>query len=215
MKKTINFNPLTKLMLIIAAVVIFAGILVLAIFGSNTVPAYGFSNLSLGLVFRALVAALLVLALVLGYFAIRFKKSCVKMALISTLGAAINVLVSFALCVLCRASIGDMTFAVALLAVALSYITFIFFAYSFTKKVSRKKNAEEDVDAYFTGANKVWQIMIFVLVIICTVLLGAFVASIIYGAGVFASYAIPAIFTAVFSVLFTLAFTCKLYSDKA
>lgn len=215
MKKTVNFTSLTKLLLIIAAAVVLAGAVVLAVFGGNTIPNYGFSNLTLGLVFRCVTAAVLVLALVLIYFVIRFKKAGLKMALVSTAGACVNALVAFALCAISRASLGDMTFAVALLAVILSYITFILFAYSFQKKVSRKKTDGTQVDAYSAGVNKVWQIMRMVLVLICGILLGAFVASLVYGAGVYAFYAAPAILTAVFSVVFTLAFSCKLYADKA
>lgn len=214
MKKSINFASLKKLMLIIAAAVVVAGTLVLALLGGRTFAPFTFSNLSFSLVIKAVVAAVLVCALVLVYFLIRFKKSGVKMALIATGGAAVNALVAFALCIVCRANLSDMTFAVILFAVALSFITFILFAYSFTKKTSRKKNAVAEVDSFAVAADKVWQIMQIMLVLICVVLLGAFVVSLIYGAGVFAFYALPAILTAVFSVLFTLSFTCKLYADK-
>lgn len=215
MKKSVNFASLTKLMLIIAAAVVLAGVLLLAIFGGNTIPAYGFANLSLGLVFRCVVAAVLVFALVLVYFVIRFKKAGLKMALISTAGAAINALVAFALCVICRASLGDMAFAVALFAVILSYVTFILFVYSFAKKVTRKKTDDAEVDAFSAGTDKVWKIMFFFLAMICVILLAVFVASLVNGAVVYALYAISAILTAVFSVVFTLAFTCKLFADKA
>lgn len=214
MKKSINFASLTKLMLVIAAAVVVAGALILAIFGSKTVNQYGFANLSFSLVIKAVVAAVLVCILVLIYFLIRFKKAGVSMALISTAGAAVNALVAFALCVIFRASLSDMAFAVVLLAVALSFITFIIFAYSFTKKVSRKKTAEAETNAFSVAANKVWQIMFILLVLLCVVLVGAFVVSLIFSAGVFAFYAFPAIITAVFSVVFTLAFTCKLYAEK-
>ncbi len=214
MKKTINFASLSKLMLILAAAIVVAGALLLVIIGGNTVAPFTFTNLSFSLVIKAVVAAVLVCALVLIYFLIRFKKEGVKMALIATAGASVNALVAFALCVICRASLSDMTFAVILLAVALSFITFILFAYSFTKKTSRKKTAETDVDAFSVAANKVWQIMLLMLVLTCVVLVAAFVASLIYSAGVLALYALPAILTAVFSVLFSLSFTCKLYADK-
>lgn len=214
MKKTVNFASLTKLVLVIAAAVVLAGALVLAIFGGNTFVHYGFANLTFGLVSRFIVAAVLICALVLIYFVIRFKKDGIKMSLISTAGAAVNALVAFAFCVICRANLGDMTFVVSLLAVILSYITFILFAYSYAKKVSRKKTDEAEIDAFSVGANKVWSIMLLVLLLICVILLGAFVASLIYGAGVYALYAIPAILTAIFSVVSTLAFTCKLYADK-
>lgn len=214
MKKTINFPSLSKLLLIIAAAIVVAGGLLLLIFGGNTSAHFAFSNLSFSLVIKAFVAALLVCALVLVYFLVRFKKSGIKMALIATAGASVNALVAFALCIICRASLSDMAFAVVLLSVALSFITFIIFAYSFTKKTSRKKTAETEVDSFSVAANKVWQIMVIILVLICAVLAAAFVASLIYSAGVLALYALPAILTAVFSVLFTLSFTCKLYADK-
>ncbi len=214
MKKTINFPSLSKLMLILAAAIVVAGALLLAIIGGNAPASFTFANLSFSLVIKAVVAAVLVCALVLIYFFIRFKKSGIKMALIATSGAAVNALVAFALCIICRASLCDMAFAVILLAVALSFITFILFAYSFTKKTSRKKAAESEVDAFSVAANKVWQIMLIILVLLCAVLVAAFVASLIYSAGVLALYALPAILTAVFSVLFTLSFTCKLYADR-
>lgn len=216
MKKTINFASLSKLLLIIAAAVVVAGALVLAIIGGRTYAPYTVSNLSFTLVIKAVVAAVLVCALVLVYFLIRFKKSGVKMALTASAGAAVNALVAFAFCIICRANLSDMAFAVVLFAVALSYITFVLFAYSFAnKKPTRKKTAEPEVDMFSVAANNVWQIMLIMLALICVVIIGAFVVSLIFGAGVFALYALPVILTAVFSVLFTLSVTCKLYADKA
>ncbi|MBQ8000583.1 MAG: hypothetical protein IJ298_05120 [Ruminococcus sp.] len=215
MKKSINFASLSKLMLIIAAAVVVAGIALLAILGGNTFAYCSFANLSFSLVAKVAVAAVLVCALVLVYFVIRFKKSGVMMAVVSTIGAAVNALVAFALCIICRANLSDMAFAVVLFAVALSYITFVLFAHSFTKKTSRKKAAEPEVDAFSVAADKVWQLMVIMLILICVVIVAAFVASLVFSAWVLALYALPAILTAVFSVLFTLSFTCKLYADKA
>ena len=214
MKKSINFASLSKLLLIVALAVVVAGIALLLILGGNTAAPFTFANLSFTLVIKAVVAAVLVCALVLLYFFIRFKKQGLKMALISTAGAAVNALVAFALCIVCRASLSDMVIAVVLLAFALSYVTFVIFAYKFTKKTSRKKTAEVEVDAFSVAANKVWQIMFFMLVLVCATVAVAFVAALIYSAGVLALYALPAILAAVFSVLFTLSFTCKLYADK-
>lgn len=215
MKKTVNFRGLSKIVLIIAAAVAVAGIAILAIFGGKTFSSYTFANLSVGLILKAVVAGVLVCALTLLYFVIRFKKNGVIMGLISSLGAAVNAVVAFALCIICRANLGDMTFAVVLMAVALSYITFVLFYDGFTVKSTRKKNAAPDTDNYTLAANNAFKPMIVVLALICIVLAGAFVVSLVFGAGVFAFYAIPAILTAVFSVVFTLAFTCKLYADKA
>ncbi|MBE6734384.1 MAG: hypothetical protein E7563_03455 [Ruminococcaceae bacterium] len=214
MKKSINFAKLSMIMFILAGAFVVAGVLLLVINGGNTFAPFTFANLSFSLVVKALVAAVLTFALVLVYLLIRFKKQGVKMALISTLGASINALVAFALCILGRANLCNMALAVVLFAVALSYVTFIIFSYNFNKKTSRKKNAESQEDAFSVATDKAWQVMKVVLILTTGVILAGFVAAIIYSAGVLALYGIPAILTAVFSVLFTLSYTCKLFADK-
>lgn len=216
MKKTINFRGLQKISLIVAAALVVIGTVMHIIFGGHTFAAYSFANLGIGFYLKAVVAAVLVLALVLIYFLIRFKKAGVAMALFSTLGAVINALVAFALTVICRANLGDITFALMLFAVILSYITFVVFGYIFSaKKTVRKKKGEPEADNYNESANKTFATMLSVLVVIVLVLVATFVVAAVFGAKVLVLYALPAILTAVFSVFFTVAFTCRLFADKA
>ncbi|MBQ4105093.1 MAG: hypothetical protein IJC86_01745 [Clostridia bacterium] len=214
MKKTVNFNGLSKVMLILAAVIIVAGALVLAIFGGGTAAAYTAANLGLALILKAVVATVLVCALVLLYFVIRFRKDGVKMGIFSSLGAVVSGLMALALCVVCRAPLGNFALAVVLTAVCLSYIASALFFNSFVKKSSRKKNSPAE-DSYNDAANKAFAPLIVLLAIFIGILVGAFVGAAIYGSVSLMLYALPTLLTAVLSILFTLAFSCRLYAKKA
>ncbi len=211
MKKSINFKGLNKISLIIAAVLVVVGIVLHLIFGSYSLGKFG-----VGFYLKALVAAVLVLGLTMIYFLIRFKKPGVKMALCSALGATVSAVTAFALTVICRANFGDITFALMLFAVVLSYITFVIFAYSFSvKPANRRKKDEPSVDAYSVAADKTFKTMRPVAVIILALIIATLIISAIFGAKIILLYVLPAILTAVFSVVFTIAVSCRLFADKA
>lgn len=215
MKKTVNFASLYKLSVIVAAAIIVAGAVMLIAFGGGTFASYTLANLSISMVIKTVVAAVLVCALVLLYLVIRFRKRGVKVALFSTLGAVCSALIAFALCIICRAPLGNYTFAVVLFGVALSYITSVLFFSPINIKLSRKKNATISEDNYNEMANKAFAPMLVILVILFVILVGAFVGALIYGSTLLMLYALPTLLTALISVEFTLAFTCRLYAKKA
>ncbi|MGN0453038.1 MAG: hypothetical protein ACI4GZ_04465 [Ruminococcus sp.] len=214
MNNTIKFSKLSKLLWIFAAAVMIAGLALLLIFGGGTAPSFTLANLELAVFIKALVAAVFVFALVLVFFLIRNKKQGLKMAIFSTVGAIVSAVAAFFLCIICRAPLGNFTFAVMLLSVALAYITFILLADSLSQKTQRRGKAQAESDSFDAAANKVFRLMAFVLALIAIIVACGFVVSLIMGANILALYALPTILTAVFSVIFTLAFPAKLYCDK-
>lgn len=214
MKKTIDFSSLLKFILVAAAVVTVIGVALLLIFGGSTAPAYTTVNISFVLIIKAVVAAILVFALLLLYFFIRYKKDGVLMAVWSSVGAVINAVVSFAFCVICRAPLGNFTFAVMLFSVVLTLITFVLFVNKYLLASTRRgKNVTVGSD-FNNAANSVFKAMLLVLVIVFVTLAGGFVVSMIYSSTLTALYALPTMLASVFSVVCTLAFSCKLFSDK-
>lgn len=212
----INFNKISKLSVIIAAALTVVSVLMLILFGGNTFASYTMQNLRPSLFVKAFVAAVLVLGLTIIYFLIRHKKKGLFLGLFSALSAVISAVTAFAFCVICRAPLGGLTFAVMLFAVVLTYVTAVIFSNNLAvKKVSRKKNAENTTDNYTIAADSTWRSIAPVVAIICVVLVVAFVLSLVFKVAVLPAYAIPAVLTAIFSVIQTIAFGCKLYSDKA
>lgn len=211
----INFKNLFKPSIIISSAITVLGVLMLIIFGGKTSAEFTTQNLRFSLFARAFVASALTVLLTLIYFAIRFKKKGVFLSLFSALSALISGVVGFALCVICRAPLGGITFAVMLLGVFLSYITSVIFANNYTfGKASRKKKGSVATDNYTFAAEKTWISLVGVLALICIVLVVAFVLSLIFAVKAVPMYALPAIITSVFSVLQTIAVCGKLYTDK-
>ncbi len=211
MKKTINFKAIFKISIIVAAILFVVGVALHLIFGGQALAKF-----NLGFYLKALVAAVLVLGLTMIYFLIRFKKPGVKMALYSALGATVNALVALALTVICRANFGDITFALMLFAVVLTYITFVVFAYSYNvKPANRRKKDEPVVDAYSVAADKTFKTLLPMIIIILALAVATFIISAIFGAKILLLYVLPAIITVVFSVIFTIAVSCRLFADKA
>lgn len=215
MKKSVNFAGLYKLSLIVAAAVTLIGIAMLLIFGGGTFASFTIKNLEISILFRSVVAAVLICALVLLYLFIRFRKNGIRLGLCGAHGAVISAIVAFALCVICRAPLGNMTFAVALLGVCLSFITTVIFGDRLNVKVSRKKTATLNEENYNEVADNAFRPMLVAIIITAVILVGAFAATLIFGSKVLALYALPTLLTAVFSVVFTLAFSCRNYAKKA
>lgn len=214
MKRTIDFSSLFKFILIAAAVVTVIGVALLLILGGGTAPAFTTANLSFVLFIKALISVILVFALLLLYFFIRYKKDGVMMAVWSTVGAVINAIVSFAFCVICRAPLGNFTFAVMLFSVALTLITFVLFVTKYLQASTRKGKKVTVGSDFNNSANSVFKAMLLILVIIFVTLAGGFVVSMIYSSTLTALYALPTMLASIFSVVCTLSFSCKLFADK-
>ena len=212
----LKFNKLFKPMLIISAAVTLLGVLFLVLFSGGTFASFTLQNLRFSLFVKVIVTAVLVFAATLLYFLIRFKKKGFFLALFGALSAVVSAVVAFALCVVCRAPLGEYTFALMLLSVVLSYAVCVLFANNLTaKKVSRKKAAEPSEDNYSVAAELTWKSLRYFLAVICVVLVAALAACVVFAVRVVPMYALPAIITALFSVVQTIAVGCKLYASKA
>ncbi len=212
----LKFNKLFKPMLIISAAVTLLGILFLILFSGGTFASFTLQNLRLSLFVKVIVTAILVFASTLLYFFIRFKKKGFFLALFAALSAGISAVVAFALCVVCRAPLGEYTFALMLLGVVLSYAASVLFANNLTaKKPSRKKTAEPSEDNYSIAAELTWKSLVYFLAVICVVFVAAFVVSVVFAVRVVPMYALPAIIVTLFSVIQTISVGCKLYASKA
>ncbi len=211
----LNFNKLFKPVLIISAAITLLGILFLLLFSGGTFATFTVQNLRFSLFAKAFVTSLLVFATTLLYFIIRFKKKGVFLGLFAALSAVLGAVVAFTLCIVCRAPLGEYTFALMLFAVALSYVTSVLFANNLTvKNATRKKGDEPAEDNYSIAAELTWKNLVYVLVVICVVIAVAFAASLVFAVKVVSFYALPAIIVTIFSVVQTIAVGCKLYASK-
>ena len=214
MKLSINFEKIFKPLLIIAASVVAAGILMLLIFSGKTEPQYTLNNLSFSLFLKSFMTAVLVLLLTSVYFFIRFKKGGIMLGVYTALSAVVNSLVSFALCVITRAPLGGMTFAVIIISVLLTYMVAILFKNNLPDPKNTKKSKKPSQDNYNTTAQKTFESLALVLAVSVAVVVIAFIISLIYGASALALYALPTIVSGLFSVVFTIGVSCNLYSDR-
>lgn len=211
----INFKKLFIPSLIFSGAVTLLGILFLLIFSGGTFASYTMQNLRLSLFVKALVSAILVFALTLVYFAIRFKKKGVFLSVYAGLSAVINAVTGFALCVICRAPLGEYTFALMLYAVAMTYIAALFFANNYTVKTAKSKKTEEPVqDSFQITASLTFKSLVYIIAVICVVIIAAFAASFVFAVTVVPMYALPAILVTVLSVVQTIAVGCRLYASK-
>ncbi len=215
MKKTLNFSKLFKVMIIIPAVILVAGVALLAILGGNTDPAYTMLNLGLAVVLKTILSAVFAAGLVLLYFVIRFRKQGVLMGLCSGLGAAVSALVAFFLCIICRAPLGNTTFATALASVCISYATSVIFFSRFSVRRSRKKNTDNTDNNYSEASSSVFSTMLIMLVIVLAVIICGFAVAAVFSSTFLMLYALPVLLSAVVAVLFTLAVSCRIYANKA
>lgn len=204
----------SKPLLIGAAAITALAVAVLLVFGGNTVSNYTFANLSFGLFVNAFVCALLVVAVTTGYFAVRFKKNGVYLGLYSALSALICAVVAFDLCVICRAPLGDLTFAVMLTCVVLNYMTAVVFANSYVPKITKKKKQAEVSDPVVTAVTKTRKAFSVLFVITIVTLVAAAVISFVFSAFSLSLCATPAILSIAYSLALSLSFSCRLYAQK-
>lgn len=217
MKNKINFDKLLRPLLLISAGITLVAILFLLIFGGRTQSQYTWSNLRFSLFFKAFATSVFAVLFTSLYYFIRFKNSGLWLGIFSALSAAVNVIVTFSFCVIFRASLGEITFALMLFSVFLTYMTALIFKSNILKpaKVSAKKKEKTPDSNHFSDAvNKTLHIMSFFIIPASLVLLAVFVITLIYGAGELALYVLPAILASLFSVIQTLGVCCKLFIKK-
>lgn len=199
MKNKFNFSDLFKFSTVAAGVITLCGVLFLIFFGGHTEPTYNLHNLSFGFFLKAFLAALISVALIFLYFLIRYRKDALRMTLLSALGVIVSAVTAFSFCAICGAHLGNLTFAVMLTAVLLSFITFITFAHGIDKK---------------SDGNPAFSYLSVVLLVSVVVLAVLFVVSMIFSATNLALYVLPTILTVVFSTVFTLSVPCVLYNKN-
>lgn len=212
----LNFSRLFKPALIICGALVLLGVLFLVLFSGGTFASFTMQNLRFSLFAKALVTAILVFVTTFIYFLIRFKKKGIFLAVFAALSSILSAVTAFALCVVCRAPLGEYTFALMLFAVVLSYSVSVVFADNLTgKKIVRKKNSESTEDIYAAAADNTWKNFVYIIAVICVVLASAFILSLVFAVKVVPMYALPAIIVTVFTVVQTIAVGCKLYASKA
>lgn len=221
MKKAFNLSSFTKFSGIAACVIVAAALVLFFIFA----PADSAHNPMLSVLpfaLKALAFAVFAYGVKLLYFAICFKKAAVRMSLFSVAGSAVSAVVAFAFCIICRAPMGNMTFAVVLFSILLSVISSVLFFRNLPVKKKSKKQKNTDAsdvpEAEFTpfeiASSEAFSVMLIILMITALILLAAFAVALIFSAYSLCIYVLPAILSSVFSVVFTLSLPCYLYSKK-
>lgn len=213
-KNKINFAKLFFPVLWFCGGVALLGLIMLLIFGGNTAAQYTLNNLRTSLFVKALVSLVLVVLLTTGYFFIRFSKNALWVSLYTAASVVLNSITAFFLCVITRAPLGELTFAVVLLAVLLTYATSLMFMYSLSLSAKKKKKTADAQNVYMNISTDTFGKMLLPLMLITVVIVCGFVLACVFSAPVLMLYALPAIITAVSSVIITIAFGCRLFLNK-
>ncbi len=204
----------SKILLLVSAALTVLAVAVMLIFGGNTYASFTFRNLTFNLFIKAFVLSVLVFAVTTGYFFLRFKKNALHLGIFTALSAVISGVVSFDLCVLCRAPLGDLTFAVMLLSVATVYVTSVIFANNISRKTSKKKKQKEAVSPFDSAVASTRKSLATVFAVIIVTLVAAAILSFVFSAFTLALCAAPAIIAIAYSIALTLEFGCRHYADK-
>lgn len=215
MKKSFSLKGFYTFSIVGAAVVIAAAIILLLTIGGVTAPAFTLGNLSVAFLLKAVVAAVIIYGLTLIYYLISYKKLGLKISLFALIGGALSVAVAFSFCVICRAPLGHLSFAIMLSSLAFSYISSALFFRAFTQKKERKrKDAADEATPFEEASSKSFRIMLYCLLLVTLILVAGFVVSMIFSSTVLMSCVLPAILSLISAVVITLAFACRMYSDK-
>ncbi len=223
MKKAFNLSSFTKFSGIAAGVIVAVALVLFFVFAPSD-AAHNPTLSVLPLLLKTVVATVFAYGLSLLYLAICFKKAALRMSLCSLAGCAASAVVSFAFCVICRAPLSNMTFAVVIFSVLVSFVSSLLFFRNLPEKAKSKKIKKADtrtdtgVSAEMTpfdkASSEAFSVMLVILMITALILLAAFVVALIYSAYSLCIFALPAILSSVFSVMFTLSLPCYLYSKK-
>lgn len=204
----------SKILLLVSAVLTVLAVAVLLVFGGNTYASFTFANLSFNLFLKAFILTVLVFAVTTGYFFIRFKKNGLYLGIFTALSAVISGVVAFDLCVLCRAPLGDLTFAVMLLCVAVVYVTSVIFANNFKKASTKKKKQKDSASAFETAVVSTRKSFAIVFAVIIVTLVSAAILTFVFSGFTLALCAAPSIIATAYSIALTLEFGCRYYADK-
>ncbi len=214
MKKSFSLRGFFKFSLIGSIVVFLTAVVLLLTIGGNTEPSFTLGNIGISFLLKAFIYVVLVFFLTMVYYLICYKKKGLKMALFSLVGGLMSALVSFLFCVICRSSLGDLCFPIILTAVLLSYISSAIFFRGYSERGGKKKKGEVLETPFERASSKSFGIMLYVVLLITLIMVAAFIVSMIFSCEVLALCVLPMILSAVYSVVVTLAFACRLYSNK-
>lgn len=204
----------SKSLLLVSALLTVLTVAVFIFFEGNTYASFTLKNLTFNLFVKAIVCALLMASVTTLYFLARFKKKGFYLGLYTALSALISSVVAFDLCVLCRAPLGNLTFAVILFSVATTYVTAVTFAGNYAKKTSRKNKKEEDSTSYDNAVAKTRKAFGAVFVVVVLTLVTGAIISFVFSAFSLALCAAPAILSVAYSFALFLSFGGRLYADK-
>lgn len=204
----------SKLLLLLSAALTVVTVAVMLVFGGNTFASFTFRNLTFNLFLKAFVLALIVFAVTTAYFVIRFRNNGLYLGIYSAISAVISSVVAFDLCVLCRAPLGDITFAVILLCVVLVYLTSVLFANFIKKNNVRKKKSKDNASAFDNAVAYTRKALSVVLIVLIVTIVAAAILSFIFSAFTLTLCAAPSVVAASFSIALTLEFGCRHYMDK-
>lgn len=212
MKNHINFDKLFKPMLLLCGGIALVGILFLLLFGGKTEAHFTLSNLRFSLFIKLFVTAFLAVLFTTGYFALRVKNKGLFFSLYTAASATVNAIISFFFCVIFRAPLGEITFAVMLISVFLTYLIAVIYVSNITSNYAKKK--KKTIDKNFEAiAENTFKTVLPLFFVIALSMCVVFAVSLICSVGTLALYAIPVMASTAFTLVFTLSFGCKLYMD--
>ncbi|MBE6738191.1 MAG: hypothetical protein E7566_06040 [Ruminococcaceae bacterium] len=213
MIKKIDFKKLFLPALVYCGAVFVIGLFILLVFGGKTYPEYTISNLRFSYFIKAGFSVLFVFILTTLYFFIHFNKKGVWLGIFSIASATVNALVSFFLCVIFRANLNEITLALILISVLLTYMVTVVFASNISAPAKEKKKKKAPPVLTETICEKALRAMLLPIAFVAFVTIIAFVIALIFGASELALYALPMIVSAASSVILTLTFACKFYKS--
>lgn len=205
----------SKILLLVGALLTVLSILVFAFFKGNTMASFTLGNLTVNLFIKAVVCAVLVFAVTTIYFCIRFKKKGFYLGVYSGVSALVNCVVAFALSTLCRAPLGNLTFAIMFFCVAVTYVTAVVFADNMINTSVKKNKKTEDTTLYDKAVCKTRKAFTVPFIIMIVTLVAGAVISFAFSAFSLALCAAPTILSAAYSFAFFLSWGGKHYADKA
>ncbi|MBQ1977994.1 MAG: hypothetical protein II225_04520 [Ruminococcus sp.] len=208
-----NKNYLRPLILVAALLTVLT-LGVFIFFEGNTYASFTLENLTLNLFVKAFVCALLMVFATTVYLVIRYKKNGLYLGIYTGLSAVISTVVTFDLCVLCRAPLGDITFALLFLSLCVTYTACAVFAGNMVKKASKKKKADNEISPYQIAVANTRKAFSAIFAVFVVTIVAAAVISFIFGAFNLSLCAAPAILSAAYSFAFFLSFAARKYADK-
>ena len=204
----------SKLLLLVAAALSVISALVVTVFDANTFANFSFKNLTFNLFLKAFFLIVFIFVATTAYFYVRFKKNGIFLGMFTALSAAVSSIVAFDLCLLCRAPLGDITFAVMLLSIVAVYTVSVIFADNSVRVIVKKKKQKTESTQYETAVIKTRKALAVAFSVVVITIVAAAILSFVFSAYSLALYAAPAVVSVAYSVALALQFGCRSYTEK-